>query len=787
VTVPSGASGTQVTRREYDRAARLTRLIENYLAGQSGPDKNKTTELEYTADGNLKKLRAKSTTPGDQVTEWIYGTTLSDSDLASNALVRQKIYPDSTGSSDRVYLKWNRQSEPREFRDQAAGVHTLQYDKLGRLEHDRVTTLAGGIDGTVRRLTAAYGVHGLTKLASWNNATVGSGSVVNEVELVYNNFGQIVQDRQAHDGVAGSGSPRVEYEYENGSANHVRLKKMVYPTSTSFVEPLYGDALGQDDVLSRVKELRFTKSGTPVTAAEYTYLGMDRPVVVDYLEPKVRLNTASGSGNYPYAGLDRFDRFLQALWQYYGSPSGDREKVVYGYDRSGNRLTRDNQLSGSGGQDEKYGYDGLWQVGTLDRGTLSGGNIGSKVFGQGWTYDQTGNWANFKQDNNGNGTWDLNQNRGHNTANEITSIQVWGAVAHDALGNMTRIPKPSALGSRYACVWDAWNRLVEVKETDGSGNPTSTVATYRYDGFWRRIRKVVGASTRDYYYSLGWQVLEERVGGSLDRQFVWGIRHIDDLVLRDRGSERLYAVHDAMHVTAVVNASGAVQERYGYDGFGRPRVMTAAFAPQDPSTRDWETLFDGYRFDRETGLYQVRLRYLHAELGRWMSRDPLGELGGFNLYTFCGNSPLTYIDSDGRIVWMPILIPILYGAGIGFTFGTGIQVWKHGWNWRNYDLYDIGASTLTGAIGWGALMNISKVGRALFEIPGIRKSLLSFPTQYMKDKAIMDALLEILRSGFRIAGGGLIGLSGCFVDYPVEDALDDLSRWRAGSWRAHLD
>jgi hypothetical protein len=411
VTVPSGASGTQVTRREYDRAARLTRLIENYLAGQSGPDKNKTTEFEYTADGNLKKLRAKSTTPGDQVTEWIYGTTLSDSDLASNALVRQKIYPDSTGSSDRVYLKWNRQSEPREFRDQAAGVHTLQYDKLGRLEHDRVTTLAGGIDGTVRRLTAAYGVHGLTKLASWNNATVGSGSVVNEVELVYNNFGQIVQDRQAHDGVAGSGSPRVEYEYENGSANHVRLKKMVYPTNTSFVEPLYGSALGQDDLLSRVNQLRFTKSGTPVTAAEYTYLGMDRPVVVDYLEPKVRLNTASGSGNYPYAGLDRFDRFLQALWQYYGSPSGDREKVVYGYDRSGNRLTRDNQLSGSGGQDEKYGYDGLWQVGTLDRGTLSGGNIGSKVFGQGWTYDQTGNWANFKQDNNGNGTWDLNQNR----------------------------------------------------------------------------------------------------------------------------------------------------------------------------------------------------------------------------------------------------------------------------------------------------------------------------------------------------------------------------------------
>jgi RHS repeat-associated protein len=171
------------------------------------------------------------------------------------------------------------------------------------------------------------------------------------------------------------------------------------------------------------------------------------------------------------------------------------------------------------------------------------------------------------------------------------------------------------------------------------------VATYRYDGFWRRTKKVIGASTRDYYYSLGWQVLEDRVGGSLDRQFVWGIRHIDDLVLRERGSERLYAVHDAMHVTAVVNDSGAVQERYGYDGFGRPRVMTAAFAPQDPSTRDWETLFDGYRFDRETGLYQVRFRYLHAELGRWMSRDPLDE--DWNLYTYCSNDPLGRSDPSG--------------------------------------------------------------------------------------------------------------------------------------------
>ncbi|MCL4176190.1 MAG: hypothetical protein KJ072_00360 [Verrucomicrobia bacterium] len=59
-----------VTRYTWNQELGVaTQRIDNYLSGQSGPDKNKTTEFEYTADGNLKKLRAKSTTPGDQVTE----------------------------------------------------------------------------------------------------------------------------------------------------------------------------------------------------------------------------------------------------------------------------------------------------------------------------------------------------------------------------------------------------------------------------------------------------------------------------------------------------------------------------------------------------------------------------------------------------------------------------------------------------------------------------------------------------------------------------------------------
>jgi len=75
---------------------------------------------------------------------------------------------------------------------------------------------------------------------------------------------------------------------------------------------------------------------------------------------------------------------------------------------------------------------------------------------------------------------------------------------------------------------------VEVRNSGGR-----LVATYAYDGAYRRVSKTAGNTTRDYYYSDQWQVLEERVGGATvaERRYVWGVRYVDDLVLRDRKLE----------------------------------------------------------------------------------------------------------------------------------------------------------------------------------------------------------------------------------------------------------
>ena len=62
-----------------------------------------------------------------------------------------------------------------------------------------------------------------------------------------------------------------------------------------------------------------------------------------------------------------------------------------------------------------------------------------------------------------------------------------------------------------------------------------------------------------------------------------------------------------------------------------------------------ELLYTGRRIDPATGLQLNRNRFYHQQLGRWVSRDPIGyEAGDLNLYGYVGGMPLTNSDPFGE-------------------------------------------------------------------------------------------------------------------------------------------
>jgi RHS repeat-associated protein len=668
----------------YDALGRVIKTIAD-VGGLA-----RTVSYTYDGDDNRLTVSAKQSGTRFQVTQSIYQVRLqTGSGVNSNDLLSNVYNPDTnTGQPTSLFCityKVNALGQRIFYADPNGTQHQYTYDVLGRLTSDTITIrLKSLVDGKVVRIDTAYDSQGIAYLfTSYSNTNARVGAVVNEIERLFNGFGQLSEESQSASGPVFSATPDVQYSYANGQNNNSNLLSIVYPSGRT----LYY----QYDSISRVISVADGENG-PILERD-TYLGLSTIVQRAYVQAQEVMTYISqgwvpgtrNDGGDIYTGLDRFGRVIDQLWILLTPGLAASQRIVdrfqYWYNNDSNIIVRKNGTNAAFSQ--TIAYDKLGEMTQLTVGTLNAQNtaVTSVTFQQTWSnFDGLGNCGTTVTINPGVPTQTVT--KAFNARNQVISVSTGGAYIYDFNGNLLS----QGSTSNY---YDGWNRLVS---TRGNG----IVSQYTFDALGRRIIQTTTANGRQalpvtsYYDSAGNEI-QDNLQGRPTYQFVWSPVGQKLLIERDSNyvisegqlSTRVYAEEDAANsVTSTFLApnmglpNGMIMERYVYDGYGTPNVLRQDYTEfpgglKGRGTLSWQYLFQGGKYGN--GAYEFGARDLSPSTGSWLQQDPIGFAGGDpNLYRFVGNDPMTFTDPSGE-AWGWAAAAIGAGIGVaGYTVGAGI-------------------------------------------------------------------------------------------------------------------
>lgn len=251
-----------------------------------------------------------------------------------------------------------------------------------------------------------------------------------------------------------------------------------------------------------------------------------------------------------------------------------------------------------------------WAYTYDDNDRLTQGDDGTTAYD--FTLDDAGNATSF---DHAAGTLSLSYG---GTNNISTSGYTYSTVGESTADNGTR-----------TYIWDIENRLWRITQ---GGNTT----TFLYDGLGRRVQTTYssGSVVRRYQWC-GNRICSQKDGSDtlLKRYYEEG-----EFVVS--GSVKLLTMKDQVgSVRDVMNTSGTLQWGADYTPYGEFIRTTGSGRP--------DFLFAGLFYDANTGLYYSNTRAYDPKLGRWISRDPIAEEGGLNLYEYGASNPVTNSDPSG--------------------------------------------------------------------------------------------------------------------------------------------
>ncbi len=628
MTLPNG----NIFNLSYDGNGRLTGVTDNLgqviqmtydnvgnVTSRSNGS-GKTTQYGYDADGNLTSIV-------DPLGEATYFTF----DDNGNVLTIQ----DRKGSTESyVYDVMNRLIR---FTDAQNSTTAYSYDGAGNLTavtDDNGKTTSYTYDARNRLIRADY-ADASFELRSYDavdnelSRTDNSGTTVgfeydnlnrvrkrdfpgsaNDDFYTYDDAGNLLTATNANASIAYTydGAHRVLSESLNG-----KTTSYTYNTAQGKRTITYPGGRSIDEYMT-VRRVLATIKEAGATLASYSY------DLANNLSARAYANGVSTSYTY------NDNSWLTAIDH---SSTAQIAAFEYLYDKEGNKIYEKKLHRAA--YSERFDYDNMHRLTGFKVGTLVGNDIPSPSSQSQFNYDGVGNRSTVVR-NGATTTYTAN------AMNEYTQIVTGGSISpvYSSNGNLT-------YDGVNNFAFDSYDRLASV-------NAGST-ATYLYDALDRRIAKIAGGTTINYYYD-DERIIEERdASDAVIATYVHG-NWIDDLVCMDRNSGERYYYHDNEigSIVAISNTNATVVERYEYDAYGGLTMYDNAYTAISASAVGNRFTFTGREYDSESGLYYYRARHYDPAHGRARQRDPLHYIDGMNLYEYAQSRPTFHSDPMGTTV-----------------------------------------------------------------------------------------------------------------------------------------
>ncbi len=284
---------------------------------------------------------------------------------------------------------------------------------------------------------------------------------------------------------------------------------------------------------------------------------------------------------------------------------------------------------------QSYTYDSLNRISTAEE-TISSVQSWKQAF----TYDRYGN-RNFDEEE----TTTLPKNCGSspnftvcaadkkivNPAINTTNnrLSAGDDYTYDAAGNTTQ----DAQGRAF--IYDGENKQTEVKDQYGN-----TIGEYFYDGHGKRVKKYTASSNELTIF------VYDAIGRLLGEYST--IQPVTPKVS--------YTTADHLGSSRILtDENGEIISRRDFHPFGEEIVSTDRLAALGYKGDDVRQKFTGYERDEETDLDFAQARYHDSSAGRFYSTDPIlmnnkriVDPQAMNAYVYVRNSPLRFVDPDGR-------------------------------------------------------------------------------------------------------------------------------------------